>query len=85
MKDMYNGELLKNPNSRWLEIQHFDFIDTKHEFTISSHMNPKPKKGQEEHLNDLDLGGRPKIVMFVENLLPIIQTALDILEMFIME
>ena len=31
MKDMYNGELLKNPNSRWLEIQQFDFIDTKHE------------------------------------------------------
>ena len=31
MKDMYNGELLKNPNPRWLQVQHFDFIDAKHE------------------------------------------------------
>ena len=31
MKDMYNGESLKNPNSRWLEVQHFDFIHTNNE------------------------------------------------------
>ena len=31
MKDMYSGELLKNPSLRWLEVQQFDFIDAKHE------------------------------------------------------
>ena len=30
MKDMYNGESLKNPNPRWLRIHDFDFIETKH-------------------------------------------------------
>ena len=30
MKDMYSGELLKNPSLRWLEVQQFDFIDAKH-------------------------------------------------------